>query len=136
MNECLVARTSQLGQHTHTHTYTPRLSDDRISEQHHINNRCSKTGWMLWGEEQRSGSRAPPLTGQQSNFLFLLTSDTLLPPFSVYSLAQMTQEMSLMATGSGGSAVASFNQSGTPAAGWPTASPASSGQTLSTQLWK
>uniref|UniRef100_A0A3Q3WCA9 Arf-GAP domain-containing protein n=1 Tax=Mola mola TaxID=94237 RepID=A0A3Q3WCA9_MOLML len=58
---------------------------------------------------------------------------------NIYSMQQgqwSVSQMSLMATGSGGSAVASFNQSGTPAAGWPTASPASSGQTLSTQLWK
>lgn len=46
----------------------------------------------------------------------------------------MTQQMTGLAV-SGGSAAA-LTQSGPPAGGWATPTPASSGQTLSTQLWK
>ncbi|XP_019118947.2 stromal membrane-associated protein 1 isoform X3 [Larimichthys crocea] len=53
-----------------------------------------------------------------------------------WSMSQMTQQMSGMAVSGGGPAPATFSQSGAPAAGWPTAPPAASGQTLSTQLWK
>ncbi|XP_041803929.1 stromal membrane-associated protein 1 [Chelmon rostratus] len=53
-----------------------------------------------------------------------------------WNMSQMTQQMSGMAMSGGGPTPATFNQSGAPAAGWPTAPPAASGQTLSTQLWK
>lgn len=53
-----------------------------------------------------------------------------------WNMGQMTQQMSGMAMSGGGPAQATFNQSGAPAAGWPAAPPAASGQTLSTQLWK
>lgn len=51
-------------------------------------------------------------------------------------LTQMTQQMSGMAVSGGGPTPGTFNQSGTPAAGWPAGPPTASGQTLSTQLWK
>nr|XP_046257010.1 stromal membrane-associated protein 1 isoform X4 [Scatophagus argus] len=53
-----------------------------------------------------------------------------------WNMNQMTQQMSGMAMSGGGPAAAAFSQSGAPAAVWPAASPAPSGQTLSTQLWK
>ncbi|XP_049456350.1 stromal membrane-associated protein 1 isoform X2 [Epinephelus fuscoguttatus] len=53
-----------------------------------------------------------------------------------WNMSQMTQQMSGMAVSGGGPAPATFTQSGAPAAGWPAAPPAASGQTLSTQLWK
>ncbi|XP_070772485.1 stromal membrane-associated protein 1-like [Enoplosus armatus] len=53
-----------------------------------------------------------------------------------WNMSQMTQQMSGMAVSGGGPAQATFSQSGAPAAGWPAAPPAASGQTLSTQLWK
>ncbi|TNM99409.1 hypothetical protein fugu_012442 [Takifugu bimaculatus] len=51
-----------------------------------------------------------------------------------WNMNQMTQQMSGLAVSSG--AVATFAQSGPPAGGWATPTPAPSGQTLSTQLWK
>lgn len=48
----------------------------------------------------------------------------------------MTQQMSGMNVSGGGPTPATLSQSGAPAAGWPATSPATSGQTLSTQLWK
>ncbi|KAM3605946.1 uncharacterized protein V6R79_007883 [Siganus canaliculatus] len=53
-----------------------------------------------------------------------------------WNVGQMSQQMSGMAVSGGSPAPATFSQSGAPAAGWPTASTAASGQTLSTQLWK
>ncbi|XP_071337542.1 stromal membrane-associated protein 1-like isoform X5 [Trachinotus anak] len=53
-----------------------------------------------------------------------------------WNMSQMTQQMSGMAMSGGGPTPGTFNQSGAPAAGWPAAPPNSSGQTLSTQLWK
>ncbi|XP_036978898.1 stromal membrane-associated protein 1-like isoform X2 [Acanthopagrus latus] len=53
-----------------------------------------------------------------------------------WNMSQMTQQMSGMNVSGGGPAPATLSQSGAPAAGWPAASPAASGQTLSTQLWK
>uniref|UniRef100_A0A7N6B443 Arf-GAP domain-containing protein n=1 Tax=Anabas testudineus TaxID=64144 RepID=A0A7N6B443_ANATE len=53
-----------------------------------------------------------------------------------WNMSQMTQQMSGMAVSGGGPTPGTFNQSGAPAAGWPSASPTASGQTLSTQLWK
>uniref|UniRef100_UPI0037E812AE stromal membrane-associated protein 1-like isoform X2 n=1 Tax=Semicossyphus pulcher TaxID=241346 RepID=UPI0037E812AE len=53
-----------------------------------------------------------------------------------WNMSQMTQQMSGMAVSGGVPAPATFTQSGAPAAGWPAAAPAASGQTLSTQLWK
>ncbi|KAK2823930.1 hypothetical protein Q5P01_021105 [Channa striata] len=53
-----------------------------------------------------------------------------------WAMSQMTQQMSGMAVSGGGPTPGALNQSGTPAAGWPTAPPTGSGQTLSTQLWK
>ncbi|CAJ1067033.1 stromal membrane-associated protein 1-like isoform X2 [Xyrichtys novacula] len=53
-----------------------------------------------------------------------------------WNMSQMTQQMSGMAVSTGAPAPTTFSQSGAPAAGWPTAAPAVSGQTLSTQLWK
>ncbi|XP_076599130.1 stromal membrane-associated protein 1-like isoform X2 [Chaetodon auriga] len=53
-----------------------------------------------------------------------------------WNMSQMTQQMSGMAMSGGGPTPATLSQSGAPAAGWPTASPTASGQTLSTQLWK
>ncbi|XP_051282188.1 stromal membrane-associated protein 1 isoform X2 [Dicentrarchus labrax] len=53
-----------------------------------------------------------------------------------WNMSQMTQQMSGMAMSGGGPVPATFSQSGAPAAGWPAAPPAASGQTLSTQLWK
>ncbi|XP_041645724.1 stromal membrane-associated protein 1-like isoform X4 [Cheilinus undulatus] len=53
-----------------------------------------------------------------------------------WNMSQMTQQMSGMAVSGGVQAPATFSQPGAPAAGWPAAAPAASGQTLSTQLWK
>ncbi|KAM6997513.1 stromal membrane-associated protein 1-like isoform 6-T6 [Tautogolabrus adspersus] len=53
-----------------------------------------------------------------------------------WNMSQMTQQMSGMAVSGGVPAPPTFSQSGAPAAGWPAAAPAASGQTLSTQLWK
>ncbi|XP_068183470.1 stromal membrane-associated protein 1 isoform X2 [Antennarius striatus] len=53
-----------------------------------------------------------------------------------WNVNQMTQQMSGMAVGGGGPPAAPFGQSAAPAAGWPSAPPPPSGQTLSTQLWK
>ncbi|XP_034538568.1 stromal membrane-associated protein 1-like isoform X2 [Notolabrus celidotus] len=53
-----------------------------------------------------------------------------------WNMSQMTQQMSGMAVSGGVPALTTFSQSGAPAAGWPAAAPAASGQTLSTQLWK
>ncbi|XP_026164253.1 stromal membrane-associated protein 1-like isoform X2 [Mastacembelus armatus] len=49
---------------------------------------------------------------------------------------KMTQQMSGLAMSGGVPTPATLNQSGTPTAGWSTAPPTASGQTLSTQLWK
>ncbi|XP_039995591.1 stromal membrane-associated protein 1 isoform X3 [Xiphias gladius] len=53
-----------------------------------------------------------------------------------WNMNQVTQQMSGMAMSGGGQTSGTFGQSGAPAAGWPTAPPTASGQTLSTQLWK
>uniref|UniRef100_A0A3Q3LQ41 Stromal membrane-associated protein 1-like n=1 Tax=Mastacembelus armatus TaxID=205130 RepID=A0A3Q3LQ41_9TELE len=53
-----------------------------------------------------------------------------------WSVSQMTQQMSGLAMSGGVPTPATLNQSGTPTAGWSTAPPTASGQTLSTQLWK
>ncbi|KAM9847576.1 stromal membrane-associated protein 1 [Aulostomus maculatus] len=52
-----------------------------------------------------------------------------------WNMNQMTQQMSGMAVSGGGPTPGVVGQSGAPAATWPSAT-ASSGQTLSTQLWK
>ncbi|XP_035848361.1 stromal membrane-associated protein 1 [Sander lucioperca] len=53
-----------------------------------------------------------------------------------WNMSQMTQQMSGMDVSGGVPAPATFSQAGAPAAGWPAAPPAATGQTLSTQLWK
>lgn len=53
-----------------------------------------------------------------------------------WNMNQMTQQMSGMNMSGAGPTPGTFNQAGAPAAGWPAAAPAASGQTLSTQLWK
>ncbi|XP_039640050.1 stromal membrane-associated protein 1-like isoform X1 [Perca fluviatilis] len=53
-----------------------------------------------------------------------------------WNMSQITQQMSGMDVSGGVPAPATFSQAGAPAAGWPAAPPAATGQTLSTQLWK
>ncbi|XP_078129063.1 stromal membrane-associated protein 1-like isoform X4 [Sander vitreus] len=53
-----------------------------------------------------------------------------------WNMSQMAQQMSGMDVSGGVPAPATFSQAGAPAAGWPAAPPAATGQTLSTQLWK
>ena len=98
------------------------------------------------GVEVKDGEQ--PLCSQEEGMAVYFCSDEFLtdslPPSLCLSLAplhfyfptQMTQQMSGMNVSGGGPAPATLSQSGAPAAGWPAASPAASGQTLSTQLWK
>ncbi|CAG00370.1 unnamed protein product [Tetraodon nigroviridis] len=57
-----------------------------------------------------------------------------LPSSNNTQQTQMNQQMSGLAVSDG--AVPTFPPSGPPVSGWAPPTPASSGQTLSTQLWK